>query len=159
MHGPRHWMNATAVTGGLALAAVVGAGGCSGSSQRSTSPPGGATSITAATSAPSSSTAPVGDLPSVGAYADGSPGTPHYTLDLTTSSAISLAGSVNFLFQDGRTQTVFTFSGAPSAGHASLETSTGKTVAATYTSGSITLASCTTYLQYATNDSECTFSR
>jgi hypothetical protein len=156
MHGRPRRMTATVVTGGLVVVAAL-AGGCSGSPPSSTRPPGGTTSTTAATSVPTSAGPPVGNLPPVGTYTDGPQGTPHYTLVLTTSSATSLAGSVNFIFQDGRTQTVFTFSGTPSTGNASLTTSSGKTVSATYTSSSITLASCTTYLQYAANDSECTF--
>jgi hypothetical protein len=153
----RHSMRATAVTGALALTAV--AGGCSGSSPRSISPPGGATSITTATSAPSSSTtSAAGSLPPAGVYTDGPQGTPHYTVDLTSSSTTALSGSVTFTFQDGRTQTVFTFTGTPSAGKASLTTSTGKTLSAAYTGTSILLESCTAYLQYAASDSQCTFS-
>lgn len=157
MHGRTRRTSATAVTGWLALVAAV-AGGCSGGSTGSTPPPGGATSTTTATSAPMPTVAPVGNLPPVGTYADGPQGTPHYTLVLTTSSATSLVGSVNFIFQDGRTETVFTFTGTPGAGHTSLTTSTGKTVSASYTATSITLVSCNTYLQYAASDSECTFS-
>lgn len=155
MQGRHRWVNATVVTGVAALFPVL-AGGCSGTSP-SSPPPGGATSTTT-TSTPASTPSTVGNLPPVGTYADGPQGTPHYTLDLTSSSAAALAGSVNYVFQDGRTQTVFTFTGTPSTDHASLTTSTGKTVSATYTSSSITLASCTTYLQYTTNDSQCTFS-
>jgi len=146
------------LTGSLALVAAL-AGGCSSGSSSSTPPPGSTTPTTARSAPSSTTTASTGGLPPPGTYADGPRGTPHYTLDLTTSSAAAIAGSVEFVFQDGRTQTVFTFTGTPGTGQAVLTTSSGKTVSATYTTSSITLASCTAYLQYATDNGQCTFSR
>jgi hypothetical protein len=136
--------------------------GCSGSAGPSSgahngpsttpSPPGSeASTSTSASAAP-------GALPSIGQYADGPVSQPHYVLDLTSSSPSTLAGTISFVYQDGRTSTVLTFSGTPSSGNAQLTTAPGaRVIDATYTAQSVDLESCTEYLQYAQSESSCTF--
>jgi hypothetical protein len=147
-------------TASVVLVAALGAAcGNSGSSSSSTSTNPSTTMSTVPTTAPSSSV-PGGSLPATGTYADGAAGTPHYTLDVTAASGSTISGSLAFVYQDGRTQTVWTFTGTAHDGNASLTTSPGgKTISATYTTSTIVLASCTAYLQYAQNDSQCTFVR
>jgi hypothetical protein len=153
---------ATTVTVSGALVAALAAGCSSGTPNRAdgnvtTSTSGTSASTTEASTSTSMATG-TGGLPATGKYADGPVGTPHYVLDLTESSGNTMAGSISFVFQDGRTQSEMSFSGTTSSGTATLSTSPGdRTITATYTSSSITLASCTGYLQYAQNDKECTF--
>lgn len=127
-----------------------------------TVPPTASTSTAPAptTTAGASTTAPPGDLPATGTYVDGSASFPHYVLDLTTSTPASVAGTLSFVFQDGRTSQVGTVTGTAGGGRAQLTISPpGTAASATYTTATLVLESCTGYLQYATNASQCTFTR
>ncbi len=146
----------------MALAATGASAGCSSpvtpSRQASGStttqiPPGGQT-----TTSTTSTTAVASSLPIMGQYTDGPTYQPHYVLDLTATTSSTLAGTISFVYQDGRTSTVLTFSGTASSGSAQLTTAPGaRLVDVTYTTQSIDLESCTKYLEYATTPSSCTF--
>ena len=68
----------------------------------------GCTSQPSSGGSPTSSASPTADLPS-GIYVNGPPGTPHYFITLTNSTAGSFRGTVSFLAQDGQTSAAFTF--------------------------------------------------
>jgi hypothetical protein len=140
------------------LAALSAACSTSGSSSASTATTTSSSMPVSPTTAPSTTAG--GVVPATGVYADGATGTPHYLLDVTAVSGSTMSGTLEFVFQDGRTQTVWTFTGTVHDGSATLTTSPGgKTISLTYTTSSIVLASCTAYLQYAQSDSQCTFTR
>lgn len=106
-----------------------------------------------------------------GTYANGSPGTPHYFLSVSSSSSGDLTGSVNYLYQDGQTSVVFTFDGSdqngtatvrptsvPQNGAASQNPATVPAViSATYGQGSVDLGECVSYLHFAQSLAQCTF--
>lgn len=145
----------------VAAAAVVAgaAAACSSpgpSSHRSSS---GSSTTQTTRAASATTTPPPNGVPAVGQYIDGASSQPHYVVDVSDSSASTLSGTVSFVYQDGRTSTVLTFSGTPQSGSAALTTAPGaRVVDVTYTSDSIDLESCTEYLQYATNATACSFS-
>lgn len=101
----------------------------------------------------------------------GSAGTPHYIVSLTKATSTSLEGSVQFVEQDGKTETAFTFTGqggrqlallrpAAPTGTGSSTVTTGtlpKAIPALISQGTIKLDRCSTYLRYATSTSDCTF--
>jgi len=132
----------------------------------SNSPSAATTSTSSTTSAQSpSSTSGVTpstasqNLPAVGIYTDGPASSPHYKLDLTTSSGSTLAGSITFVFQDGSTSSPTNFTGSASNGQATLTMTSGTQFTATYAQSTIVLGSCTTYLQYAKTAGQCSFAR
>jgi hypothetical protein len=69
-----------------------------------------------------------------------------------------VAGSLTFMFQDGTTTQVFTFTGTAQSGSITMADS-GQygQQRATYSPGMVALAGCTTYLQYVRSDQDCTF--
>jgi hypothetical protein len=154
---PRGWLAAAA-----ALAATLAACG-SGTPETATSPStapttppsttGSAPGATAATTAPSS-------LPAAGTYADGATDVPHYVLVLSVGPGAALDGTLNFVYQDGRTATQFTFTGTAGAGTATLTSHGGGPgpMSATWSAGKFVLSGCTAYLQYAMSAAACTFS-
>ncbi|MCK4177898.1 hypothetical protein [Aciditerrimonas ferrireducens] len=125
----------------------------------------------------SSSTAAAASTPLVGTgvYVDGGVGTPHYFVVLNTSTASSIGGSVDFVYQDGQTSVVFTFRGTVGddgtvatltplavpqhSGSASQPPgSIPSALSATLAHGSISLGECTSYLHFAPSEAACTFS-
>lgn len=144
----------------------------------STSTPATRTTATPTTTAPPASALrpgrATGDLKSgtyTGGTKSGGPSTPHYVVSLTKATPTSLEGSVQFVEQDGKTETAFTFSGeggrqlavlrpvAPSGtGPSTVTTGTlPKAIPALISQGTIKLDKCSTYLRYATSTSDCTF--
>jgi hypothetical protein len=122
------------------------------------------------TTAPS--TAPVAPLIPNGIYTGGSPGTPHYFVSLTNGSSGGIAGSVNFLYQDGQTSVVFTFDGTVQAGVATLHPTAvpqgggsasqapatiPSSLSATLNRNSVSLGECTSYLHFAQSLAQCNF--
>jgi hypothetical protein len=95
-------------------------------------------------------------LPS-GIYTDGPQGTPHYFITLTSQADGTLSGTVTFLAQDGNTPTAFTFTGTTQSGVATLTPSVGSAITAPYSNGQIMLGGCTSYLQFAQSNADCTF--
>jgi len=120
------------------------------------------------------SSAPGGTAPAfpLGVYVDGPPGTPHYYLSVGQAPDGSLSGALHFLYQDGQTSVVFTFTGTVSgdagtlkpvtipqdAGSASQDPSTVPgAVSATFGGNTVLLGECTAYLHFATSLQDCTF--
>lgn len=95
-------------------------------------------------------------LPS-GIYVDGSLGTPHYFVTLTVEPAGTLRGTVAYLYQDGQTSAVFTFTATSQSGVATVKTSTGASITATYGKKQLTFGECPSYLPLARSMADCTF--
>jgi len=125
----------------------------SSTTEPGTSAPGSGSSTTATTATPSS-------LPAAGTYVDGPSDQPHYALVLAVGPAGALSGTLNFVYQDGRTAAQFTFSGTAASGTAQLTSHGGGPGAFTagYAPGRFVLSGCTAYLQYAMSAAACTFS-
>jgi hypothetical protein len=111
---------------------------------------------TTTTAAPTTTTA-ASNVPQSGSYVNGSSDVPHYVLQLTANPNGSLSGTMTFIFQDGTSSEVFTFSGQTSGSSATLTPSTGSPIQATFAQGQVQLENCTSYLQYATEATQCTF--
>ena len=148
---------AVLVGAGAGLASAVVLAGC-GQAKPSTS-----SSSSPSTVSPSSTTtASPGALPTVGRYGDGVLGgplsEPGYELDVTTSSASQVSGTITYHYQDGRTSSPETFTGTAASGRAMLTLGpNATTLTATYSAQTITLENCTTYLTQARASSQCTF--
>ena len=106
-----------------------------------------------------------------GIYVNGEQGTPHYFISLA-SSGDNLSGSVDFLYQDGQTSVVFTFSGTlqnavatlhpidipQNSGSASQEASSvPSAISATVGENSIALGECPAYLHFVQSMAQCQF--
>jgi hypothetical protein len=97
------------------------------------------------------------ELPS-GIYLDGGSGTPHYYVSLTTQSDGTISGSLSYLYQDGQTSAVFSFSGSTNSGTATLTPSTaGGPISVTYSAKQMQFGECTQYLKFAQSMAQCTF--
>ena len=163
---PRHRLPDLAA---LAAATAIAAGTAGCTSPRTPGPgrpadtSGPTTTATPSTTASSTTTTTTPGPAStnglrVGTYTDGPAGFPHYVVDVTSSTGDSVAGSISFVYQDGRTASAGTFSGRASGGRATLTIDPQGTAAtATYTSTTLVLDSCTTYLQHTASAAQCTF--
>jgi len=99
----------------------------------------------------------VSELPS-GIYLDGGSGTPHYYVSLTTQSDGTISGSLSYLYQDGQTSAVFSFSGSANSGTAALTPSSGGgPISLTYSAKQMQFGECTQYLKFAQSMAQCTF--
>jgi len=103
----------------------------------------------------------VSELPS-GIYLDGGSGTPHYYVSLTTRSDGAISGSLSYLYQDGQTSAVFSFSGSANFGTATLTRSAGGgpisgPISVTYSAKQVQFGECTQYLKFAESLAQCTF--
>jgi beta-lactam-binding protein with PASTA domain len=97
------------------------------------------------------------ELPS-GIYLDGGSGTPHYYVSLTTEPDGTITGSLSYLYQDGQTAAVFTFSGPANSGTATLTPSSGGSpISLTYSAKKMQFGECTQYLRFAQSLAQCTF--
>jgi len=129
--------------------------------------------VTLTTTTTTTTTTVVSTLPLLsGIYVDGTQGTPHYFISLTTRGDGTVTGSIDFLYQDGQTSVVITFTGTTQSGTATLSpTSVPQTgsaaenpddvpsaISATYTQDSIGLGECTSYLHFAESVAQCSFS-
>lgn len=95
-------------------------------------------------------------LPS-GLYTDGPVGTPHYVILLHSGPGTGLSGDISFLYQDGRTTAVLTFTGALQPG-GSLQLKSGSaSYAGTYGSSRFTLSNCQIYLRFIRSINDCSF--
>ena len=148
----------------MAAAVAAGLAGCS------TTHPSASTSSTESTSSTASTTAP--SIPSVttttsgpeltlpdGTYVNGPQGQPYTKITWTNSSGGSVAGQVEFVFQDGRTAHEFDFSGTARGGHATLATTGGGpgTITAEYTASTLDLSGCNNYLMDTPSADMCVF--
>ena len=107
------------------------------------------------TTTPSTGTS---DLPVSGTYDNGPTGTPHNYMVVSASTTGSVTGTVNFVYQDGRTTTEFSFTGTAIDGTAQLQSQGGGPgdFDATYTATTMTLQGCAAYLSFA-NSNQCLF--
>ncbi len=159
---------------GIGLFAVTRPSATSGHSATGTTPT--TTNRPATSTAPSTATTPpptVTNPLASGTYVNGSPGTPHYFLVVSSSPGGDLTGSVDFLYQDGQTSVVFTFQGSGQNGAATLRPTTvpqngsasqnpstvPAVISATYGQGSVDLGECTSYLHFVQSMAQCTFTR
>lgn len=146
-------------------------------STTTTSPRPPPTTSSPSTTSTTSASAISSLIPS-GTYVDSIAGTsptdsPHYFVLLTTGPNDSVAGTVNFEYQDGRTSVVFAFSGGlqgtsaltlrptsvPQNGGSADEPpgAVPSMVSALIGSGSIRLEDCTSYLHFTRTVSDCSF--
>lgn len=141
----------------LVLPAALAACG-SGSPQSATSSSGPPTTAPSAPGTTTATSAP-GSVPEAGTYSDGANDVPHYIFVLSVGPGSALNGTLSFAYQDGRTATQFTFTGTAGAGTAALTSHGGGpgSMTAAWSAGSFVLDGCTTYLQYATSATACTF--
>ncbi|MFI5047653.1 MAG: hypothetical protein ACHQIG_11370 [Acidimicrobiia bacterium] len=135
----------------VAALVVVALAACSDDSGNSTAKSAPTTTGAATT------TTTVAAAPASGTYVNGSSSVPHYALAITASPGGALSGTMTFFFQDGTKQQVFTFTGQTSGSSATLTPSTGAPITMTFANGQLTLANCSSYLQFATQASQCTF--
>ncbi len=126
---------------------------------------------TGLSTAPSVNAAGFPKVPASGIYADGAQGTPHYFVSLSSTPDGHISGSMNFLYQDGQTVSVFTFAGSGQDGVASLSpvasgqfgpgnvipASLPRTLSMTWGAGGISFGECTGYLPAVTSMSGCAF--
>lgn len=125
-----------------------------------------ASSAASGKAGPSSAPAPsdLGASPKSGTYTNGPDGTPHYILTVSVPAPGQVDGNVKMMYQNGRTEVAFTFTGVTKSTTmtATLTTSTGRTVSALYlprarARSSFTFNDCTSYLKWAKSASECEF--
>jgi hypothetical protein len=103
-------------------------------------------------------TSPLAALLPSGIYLDGGPGTPHYYISLSSDQGNgTISGSLSFLYQDGQTSPVFSFTGLTNSGTATLTPSSDSPISATYSTKQLQLGECTQYLKFARSLSQCTF--
>ncbi|MGH9090680.1 MAG: hypothetical protein ACRDZR_04745 [Acidimicrobiales bacterium] len=159
--------------GGTAAATTTTTTGGSGTGGGSTTTTTTTTSGGSSTTNSSSTTNGSGPAALVpGTYVAGRSGTPHYELVLADADPTSLGGSVVFVYQDGTTATVLTFTGTSAGQQATLHAAaarqdTGRggqqaaaipaTITADLGQGIIDLTGCTGFLHYAHTPSDCTF--
>lgn len=141
----------------LSAAGLVACSDDSGSSaKRTTTTTAAATTTVAATSttvAPPTTTATA--VPVAGTYLNAGTNDPHYSLALQTSNGTGIGGTLTYVFQDGTTNQVFTFSGTAGGGTANVTPSTGAAFTFTYTANQLVLANCSAFMQQA--PTTCTF--
>ena len=110
-----------------------------------------------------STPAPAKAILPAGYYVNGSPGTPHWFLLVSSSHGARVAGTLAFEGQDGQTGLAQTFSGQLQSDLASLDLSRSGVRTATInlqtSPATISLGACMAYLQFVTSVPECTFHR
>jgi hypothetical protein len=99
-----------------------------------------------------------GTLLADGLYTDAADGTPHYVIALDVSGTGNISGSVTFLYQDGRTQTIGSYTGKLSGGgRLRMIFAGGKALVGTYGTSQLTLTGCTSVLTWAVRPAGCRF--
>ncbi len=91
----------------------------------------------------------------IGMYLDGPLDQPHYVITVTNGTD----GQVSFVYQNGRTAPVATFTASVSGGTVSARFSNGQTLSGAVAADRFTLTGCSTVLQFATQPTSCTFTR
>ena len=144
---------ATRILAASAVVVAVAAGlvACSDDSTNSAKR---ATTTTAATTT-TSAAATTAAGPVAGTYLNGGTDAPHYSLVVQTSNGTGIGGTLTYVFQDGTTHQLFTFSGTAGGGTANVTPSTGAAFTFTYTGNQLVLAGCSAYMQQA--PTTCTF--
>jgi len=112
----------------------------------------------AASSSPAAAASQGSALPAEGLYVDAADGTPHYVLALTRSGSAAIRGSVSYLYQDGRIDTIGPYTATLSTGgKLTVAFSNGRTLVGTYQSADLTLTGCASVLTLATHPGDCKF--
>jgi len=154
---------ATAGAGALLLAACGTGTGRTGSPTTEAPSPGTTQpgALPSANPSATTTTPPAGgtDLPASGTYVNGPAGDPHSYVVLSTSGTASISGTANFVYQDGRETTEFSFSGTAGGGTAQLQSQGGGpgNFSATYTATTMTLQGCSSYLLFISSAGQCLF--
>lgn len=145
---------------GIAVVSALGLAACSddsGSSAKSTTTTADTTTTLAATTTTTTTAvttaAPAG--PVAGTYLNAGTNDPHYSVVLQSSNGTGIGGTLTYVFQDGTTNQVFTFSGTASGGTANVTPSTGSAFTFTYTANQLVVANCSVFMQQA--PTTCTF--
>jgi hypothetical protein len=85
-----------------------------------------------------------------GLYTDAADGTAHYVIALDVKGSDDISGSVTFLYQDGRTDAIGSYTGKlAGGGKLSITLAGGTTLAGSYGTGQLTLTSCSSALTWA----------
>jgi hypothetical protein len=93
-----------------------------------------------------------------GLYADAPSDIPHYVFSLASDRPETVHGSVTFIYQDGRADTIGEYTGRLSAGgRLTFLFSNGRQLSGTYRAGHLTLANCSSVLTWARQPSYCQF--
>jgi hypothetical protein len=93
-----------------------------------------------------------------GIYVSGTQGEPHYFIAVSHPTSGTLSGMVTFVYQDGQTSPVFSFSGPAQDGVATVRPDNGGApISVTYNTSQLQLGECNQYLQYVQSLAECTF--
>jgi hypothetical protein len=111
---------------------------------------------TTSVASPTSTLTTLAVLPS-GVYTDGPPGTPHYAVLVTSGPNSTIAGNISFLYQDGRTAVVLTFTGSAEPDGALRLKSGSASYVGTYVQSRFTLANCQIYLKFVRSVNDCSF--
>jgi hypothetical protein len=131
-------------------------------SRASTSPAAGRSPAAPSESAapsPSATSRNQGSSPLAdGLYADAPASAPHYVFALAHSRPEAIHGSVTFFYQDGRADTIGTYTGRLSEdGRLTLVFSSGGQLTGTYRSGHLSLTNCASVLRWASQPGYCQF--
>jgi hypothetical protein len=96
--------------------------------------------------------------PQDGQYSDGPEGSPRYLISLRHIGSSSMTGSVTFIYQDGRTQVVATYTGrADQRGPLSMALDDQRTLTGTYSARQLDFPACGAVLAWAVKAQQCTF--
>lgn len=96
--------------------------------------------------------------PQDGQYSDGAAGSPRYLISLQHIGSSSMTGSVTFVYQDGRTQVVATYTGhADQGGPLSMVLDDQRTLNGTYSARQLDFPACGAVLAWAIKAQQCTF--
>jgi hypothetical protein len=119
----------------------------------------GGTPVIPSTVAVSVPALPSQTAPGSGVYSNGSSGTPRYLISLRQQGHSAGEGTITFVYQDGRTQTVASYT-ALFSGNQTVQMllSNGKSMVGTFEPHRFTLGNCETALQFIPVPSRCGFS-
>jgi len=128
-------------------------------SARQRSRPGNRAPAASPSAAPNPASSPPasGTLLADGLYTDAADGMPHYVIALDVSGNDDISGSVTFLYQDGRTDTIGHYTGKLANGKLSMIFEGGQALAGAYGTGRLTLTSCSSVLTWAGKSIGCRF--
>lgn len=129
---------------------------------------GGAAGAHTLPKAPRSATAPTpASVPAVGGgsapladglYVDAPDGQAHYVVAISHDGARAISGSIIYLYQDGRADTVARYTGTlPGSGRLSITLSDGQAMIGTYQPTRFTLGNCGRFLPHTTQPDACDF--
>jgi hypothetical protein len=107
---------------------------------------------------PKPTSAPFPGLPETGLYSDGPDDGARYVISVSQVRGPGIAGSVNFIYEDGRTGLLSAYTAAkPRAGRMTLVLMTGVAITATIRPHGFTIPGCVRYLPFVYGPAQCTF--